>query len=55
MRFENPPISNRFTRQPPSQRLIAAARRAGVTGGVAEIDAWARESGWLKQGSAKGV
>lgn len=34
----------------PSQRLIAAARKAGVRGGREEIDAWARESGWLKQG-----
>lgn len=36
----------------PSQRLLAAARKAGVPVGAGKeaIDRWARESGWLKQG-----
>lgn len=46
--FEVRRPANRFAMLQPSQRLIAAARRAGVSGGPAEIDAWARLSGWLK-------
>lgn len=44
--FEIRRPANRFATLQPSQRLIAAARRAGVTS-KAEIDAWARSSGFF--------
>lgn len=37
---------NPYALLPPSQRLMAAARAAGVMGGKAQIDAWAREVNW---------
>lgn len=46
-------VRNPYALLPPSQRLLAAARKAGIDDrDKAAVDRWAKESGWINGQSA---